>query len=205
MLTDVESKSEGSPSGEITLWLRSWQEGNDQALDHVMNLVMDTLHAMAQRLFLKESARHTLQPTALVNEVYLRLLREKRLQADNRVQFLGMIARKMRQILVDYARKKRFRSPQGNPNLTVSLESVGERPCLEEASVDVLALNEALLRLGRKAPRMAQIVEMRFFAGLTITETSLVLALSERTVYRDWLVAKSRLFQDLAPGRQGHE
>lgn len=201
MANGLDSGTSFSGAGEITLLLRAWRKGDDGALDTVMELVMDTLRNMAQRSFLREAARHTLQPTALVNELYLKLLREKRVEVCDRVHFLGLVGRKMRQILVDYARKRKRRSPMGDPSLTVSLESVGEPSGPKETSFDMIALHEALNRLSRKAPRMGHIVEMRYFAGLTIAETSLALGLSERTVHRDWLVAKARLFQDLGLGR----
>jgi len=197
----VASEPSHSQAGEVTRLLQAWRKGDDEALGKVMDLVMETLHVMAQRLFHGESRRHTLQPTALVHELYVRLLREKRLAASDRVHFLSLVGRKMRQILVDYARKRKSRSPSGDPNLTVSLENVGELRDETPEAVDLLALNEALKRLSRRAPRMSRIVEMRYFAGLTIAETSTALGLSERTVYRDWLVAKARLFQDLQTGR----
>ena len=180
--------------GEITRLLQQWSDGQEEALEKLIPFIYPELHRVAMRYMARERAEHTLQATALINEAFLRLVDCKSLQWQNRAHFYAVSAQMMRRILVDYARSRREKKRGG-----------GRRPvCLDEALVvceeqaeDLLALNEALNALVTVDPRTVKIVELRFFAGLTVEETADVLKVSHMTVARDWAFAKGWLLRQL--------
>lgn len=185
-------------SAEITGLLRRWSEGDAEALPRLLPLVYDECRRIAVRQLRRERPGHTLSPTALVHELYLRLVDQRRADWRNRAQFYGVAARLMRRILVDHARARRARKRDAS-QLRISLD--GER-CDAEASriADVLAIDEALTRLAERDPGQERIVELRFFAGLTVEETALVLGRSPRTIKREWQLAKAWLYRELRGG-----
>lgn len=181
-------------SGEVTELLIRWSNGDRAALDRLMPLIYDELHRLAHRYMRREHPGHTLQTTALVNEVYLRLVDQTKVQWHNRAHFFGIAANLMRQILIQHARR-RHAAKRGGARPSVSLEdAVG---LSEEPVVDLVALDQALTRLDALDPQKSRIVELRFFGGLTVDETAEVLGLSPRTVKREWRVAKAWLYNQL--------
>jgi RNA polymerase sigma factor (TIGR02999 family) len=185
-------------AGELTVWLRRLQGGDAGALDQVVRILYDELRAVARGRLRSEREGHTLSATALVNEAYLRLAHEHRLPADSRTQFLAVASNVMRRVLVDYARA-RSRIKRGSGAERVPLEDV--EPFLTDAEADeVLALEAGLIRLAEASPRAAQVVELRFFSGLTVSEISEHLGLSEKTVQRDWAAARAWLRKEIGSG-----
>ncbi|MCA1600321.1 MAG: sigma-70 family RNA polymerase sigma factor [Acidobacteria bacterium] len=185
------------PSADnITDQLRAWTGGKDtEVSDAVWKFVYDELHRQAQRYLSRERAGHTLQTTALVHEVYLKLVKQENIAWESRSHFFGIAAKLMRQILIDYARTK-YRAKRGGEKDKVPLEnalSVG----IGETNFDLLALDEALTRLAAKEEHLANIVELRFFSGLSVEETAEVLRISESTIKRDWQMAKAWLHREL--------
>jgi RNA polymerase sigma factor (TIGR02999 family) len=185
-------------SHEITQLLLAWSEGDKQALDRLVPLVYDELRRLAQNYMRKERAGQTLQTTALIHEAYLRLIDADRVQWRNRAHFFGIAARLMRQILVARARERGCQKRGGG----------AERVSLDEAMViderldeDLVALDEALGELSQFDARMAQVVEMRFFGGLTEEEIAAALDVSTKTVRRDWRLARSWMRRKLSGER----
>jgi RNA polymerase sigma factor (TIGR02999 family) len=185
-----------TPPASITKILQDWSEGNPSALERLIPLVFEDLRQMAGRLFQRESDGHTLQPTALVNEVYLRLMGQRKINWQNREQFLGVAGLLMRRILVDYA-KGRQTVKRGSGAPKVPLDETIAVP--EMRDLDVVALDEALSRLAEVDPRQGRIVEMRFFMGLSHEEIAEVLEVSVTTVKRDWKMARLWLYRELTP------
>lgn len=179
----------------ITQLLVDWSKGDQAALEKLMPLVYDELRRLASNYLRRERASHTLQPTALVNEAYLKLVDQRHAKWQNRAQFFGISAQLMRRILVDHARQhqaaKRGGSKQQRLSIT-SAERVAKQP-----QIDLLALNEALDELTVMDPQQAQIVELKFFGGLSIEETAEVLGISHATVERDWKMARAWLRRQL--------
>ncbi len=182
-------------SHEITRLLLAWSEGDKQALDRLVPLVYDELRRLAKNYMRKERAGQTLQTTALIHEAYLRLIDADRVQWRNRAHFFGIAARLMRQILVARARERGCQKRGGG----------AERVSLDESMViderlneDLVALDEALGELSQFDARMAQVVEMRFFGGLTEEEIAAALDVSTKTVRRDWRLARSWLRRKLS-------
>lgn len=165
-------------------------------LDVLVPNVYKELRELAQLLFCRERPDHTLQPTAVVHETYLRLARQRRLTWDDRIHFVALAARVMRHVLVDHARRRGAQKRGGDlaPNVLTSQDTVGKH----ENEIDLVALNELLKILADVDPRQANIVELRFFGGLTIPETAEVLGLSHATVEREWAMARAWLFSKLA-------
>jgi len=178
--------------------LRAWGNGERAALDRLVPLVNRELHQLARRYLRDERQGHTLQPTALVNEAYLRLMALDRMQWQDRVHFFAMAARTMRRILVDHARARDNEKRGGGvPKLSLDLAmAVSQAP--EEHFVE---LDDALRRLETIHPRKAQVVELRFFSGLSLDETAAALHMSVDTVKRDWRFAKLWLLRELAGSR----
>lgn len=178
--------------------LRAWGNGERAALDRLVPLVNRELHQLARRYLRDERQGHTLQPTALVNEAYLRLIELDRMQWQDRVHFFAMAARTMRRILVDHARARDNEKRGGGvPKLSLDLAmAVSQAP--EEHFVE---LDDALRRLETIHPRKAQVVELRFFSGLSLDETAAALHISVDTVKRDWRFAKLWLLRELAGSR----
>lgn len=179
---------------QATELLRAWGQGDESARDRLMPLVYDELHRLARRYMRQERPDHTLQPTALVNEAYLRLIDVNRIEWRNRTHFLALAAQTMRRILVESARNRR-RQKRGGGAVRENIDDIGELPRPEER--DVVALNDALNQLAAFDERMSQVVELRFFGGLTVDETANVLNMSPETVMRDWKTAKAWLLREL--------
>jgi RNA polymerase sigma factor (TIGR02999 family) len=180
---------------DVTALLRSWREGDAAALDHLIPLVHNELRRVARARFRQEHPGHTLQATALVHEVYLRLMDVDHLTVNDRTHFFAVASRLMRQILVDHARRKRAQKRGAGVTL-VSLGEVG--PAAETPIVDVLALDEALEALSLRDVRQCHVVELRFFAGLSIDEAAEAIGISAATVEREWAMAKAWLHQRLS-------
>lgn len=185
--------TQASPE-EVTQLLVDWSAGNQAALDKLMPLVEVELHRLAHHYMKRERAGHTLQTTGLVNEAYLRLVGQKNVGWQNRAHFFGIAARLMRQILVDYARKRQFAKRGGNA-LQVSLDQAAI--IADESSAEMIALDDALNALAGFAPEQSRIVELRFFGGLTIEETAEVMKLSVDKVKREWSMAKTWLYHEI--------
>ena len=189
--------SEGSrvhPSGHhITKLLRAWSQGDQGALDQLMPMVYDDLHRLAQRYMAQERREHTLQPTALVHEAYLRLLDSAHPSWQDKAHFFAVCARIMRRILVDWARSRQTlkRGSDAPLEFQDALAGVG-RP-----GTDLVAVDDALTALAAVDPRKSQVVELRFFGGLSAKEAAEVLKVSEETALRDWKLAKSWLRREL--------
>lgn len=180
-----------SAPGAATQLLLAWSGGSREALDEMLPLVYDELHRLAAGYLGRERPDHTLQPTALVHEAYLRLVRQRDVDWRNRAQFLGLAAGIMRRILVNHARDRAAAKRSGDRE-RVSLSLV-EAPT-GNPDVDLLALEAALERLAALDPRKARVVELRFFGGLTTEEVAAVLAISRATVERDWSFARAWLY-----------
>ena len=184
-------------SSDITQLLREWRTGSTAALERLIPLVYDELHTLASRYLARERSNHTLQPTALVNEAYLKLAGQRSVDWQSRAHFFGIAAHLMRQILVDRARH-RGRAKRGGDATTISVEdSDAAIPAPAVDPVDVYVLDRALSRLESLDSQQDRIVELRFFGGLTIQETAEVMGLSTGTVKRDWAVAKAWLYREL--------
>jgi RNA polymerase sigma factor (TIGR02999 family) len=182
---------------EITAQLRAWSEGDDQALPRLTPLIYKELYRIARQCMARQRAGHTLQGTALVNEVYVRLAGIVQVEWRDRAHFFAFCAHSMRHILTDYARSQQ-RKKRGGQAHRVSLEEAeAEFP---HRSTDLLALDEALNALGRIDERKSRVVELRFFGGLSVKETAEVLDVSEDTVNRDWKFAKHWLLKELRAG-----
>jgi RNA polymerase sigma-70 factor (ECF subfamily) len=179
---------------EITGLLVAWGGGDESALERLVPLVYDELRHLAHRYMSRERPGHTLQTTALVNEAYLRLVNWKEVQWQNRAHFFAVSAQMMRRILVDFARDRQYLK-RGGGALQVSLS---EAAALTECrAADLIALDEALTTLTVMDRRKGQVVEMRFFGGLSVKEVGEVLKVSEETVTRDWRLAKVWLMREL--------
>ena len=181
---------------EATDLLLAWSSGDESAFDKLVPLVHAELRRLAQRYMRHERPDHTLQATALVNEAYVRLVDVRRMQWQNRAHFLAVAAQTMRRILVEFARQ-RHRQKRGGDAVRVTIEDAME--IAHEQDADLVALNDALSALAVLDPRMSQVVELRFFGGLTVQETSEVLNVSPETVNRDWKTAKAWLLRELSP------
>jgi RNA polymerase sigma-70 factor (ECF subfamily) len=185
---------EPQPHQDVTELIEAWQQGDAQALERLLPLVYGELRRVARARLRGERGGHTLQPTALVHEAYLRLA-GGRVTPRNRTHLFAMAARLMRQILVDHARRKDARK-RGGAATAVTLHSAVAAP--EIPTIDILALDEALNELHALDPRLCRVVELRFFTGLNIDETAQALGASPATVERDWTVAKAWLHQRLS-------
>jgi RNA polymerase sigma factor (TIGR02999 family) len=172
-----------SSTKEVTQLLLAWSDGDQAALDQIIPLVYGELHRLARRYMQRERVGHTLQTTALINEAYLRLVDWKNVQWQNRAHFFGVAAQLMRRILVDCARPRRY-AKRGGKAVQVSFEEVATLS--HERGRDLIALDDALKSLVRLDRRKAQIVELRFFGGLSVEETAEVMEVTPRTVMREW-------------------
>ncbi len=182
---------------ESTTILKKARAGDAGAAEQLIPLLYDELHAVAVRFFRKERTDHTLQPTALVHEAYLRLVDQDGVEAQDRAHFLALAARLMRQILIDHARHRRSQK-QGGMRVRVPLNDV--YPVSDEDAADLLALQDALAALEELDERKARVVELRFFSGLTAEETAEVLGVSLGTVERDWRFSRAWLQRELSRG-----
>ena len=182
------------PTGDVTRALVEWSQGNQAALTSLMPRVYDELRQLARRSLRRERPDHTLQTTALVHEVYLRLVDQRQVNWHHRTQFFGIAAHMMRRILVDHARRH-VAVKRGRGATRVPLEAVDQfTPALD---VDLVALDEALERLAAFDPRQSRVVELRFFGALTVDETAELLNLSPATIKNDWRMARAWLYCEL--------
>jgi RNA polymerase sigma factor (TIGR02999 family) len=173
----------------VTQLLKRWRKGSREAEAALMERVHGELRRLAAGYMRRERVGKTLQPTAVVNEAYIRLLPQRGVSWENRAHFFGIAARMMRRVLVDHARRKKAIKRDAGPGEPVSVSGVPS-PGREADQVDLLALNNALSALAELDPRQAEIVEMRYFAGLTVEEIAEVLEVSPATVKREWATAK---------------
>ena len=180
--------------GEVTRLLHRMESGDEAAADELVDSLYGELRALAERLMAGQPPEHTLQPTALVNEAWLRIARPGAREWEGRTHFVRLAARAMRSVLVDHARVKRA-DKRGGDRVHRGLDGV--LAYYEEKSMDVVALNEALERLSAMDQQLARIVELRFFAGLTIAETAPLLGVSTPTVERGWRVARLWLLREM--------
>jgi RNA polymerase sigma-70 factor (ECF subfamily) len=188
------SMATASPE-EITQLLLNWEDGDQAALDKLMPLVYAELHRLAHHYMSRERLGHTIQTTALVNEVYLKLVDQRRVHWQNRAHFFAISAQLMRRILVDHARSHAY-AKRGGGARKVSLEDVADLSRIRAA--EIVALDEVLAVLADIDPRQSRVVELRFFGGLTIKETAEVLGLSSATIKSEWRIAKAWLYHQLS-------
>ncbi len=186
--------AEGEPEG-VTGLLLAWNDGDESALEKLVPVVYQELHRLAKRQMQRERPDHTLQTTALINEAYLRLVGLRNVHWQNRAHFFGLCARLMRRILVDFARSHHYAKRGGGAQPISLNESLVVSPKL---STDLVAVDDALKALTTIDARKGQVVELRFFGGLTLEETAAVLKVSPDTVRRDWRLAKSWLLRELS-------
>jgi RNA polymerase sigma factor (TIGR02999 family) len=180
--------------GEATLLLKQWAAGDKQALAELMTLLYDELRRRANLYLSRERINHTLQPTALIHESYLRLINQQQVEWRNRAHFFAVASQIMRHILVDHARNYQT-AKRGNSCYNIALnDDLGANLPPE---IDLIVLDDALARLARMDALQSQIVELRFFGGLSIEETAAVLEISARSVNRSWQVAKAWLYQEV--------
>lgn len=186
------------PSKEVTQLLLAWSDGDQAALEQLVPLVYDELHRLARRYMGKELPGHPLQPTGLVNEAYLRLVDWKNVRWQNRAHFFAVSAQMMRRILVDFARSRNQAKHAGDAR-QVSLENA--LAISADRGTDLVALDDALTALTAIDPRKSQIVELRFFGGLSVEETAEVLKISTITVIREWNKSKAWLYRELSQSK----
>lgn len=179
----------------VTSLLIEWQEGKSAARDQLLAIVYDELRQLARSYLRRESPGHTLQPTALVGEAYLRLVDQRRVSWRSRSHFFGIAAQMMRRVLVDHARSRRAEKRGGDlPRLSLD-EALGVS---DEKSVDLIALDDALTALAELDPRQGRIVELRFFGGFEVKEVAEILEISPATVKREWAMAKAWLHREIS-------
>ena len=183
----------------VTELLRHWSDGDKQAQEKLFQIVYDELHRQAARYLRREQQGLSLQTTDLIHEAYLRLIEVQHVEWQNRLHFFGISARVMRRVLVDHARS-RLAEKRGGSAIRLPLEEA--MAVLPEQDLDFVALDEALTRLAEIDPQQSQVVELRFFSGLSVEETAQIMSVSERTVKRDWNVAKAWLRRELSSGRR---
>ena len=174
--------------------LRAWSQGDESARERLIPLLYHELHRLARRCMRQERSDHTLQATALVNEAYLRLIDVNRVEWRNRTHFLALAAQMMRRILIEFARS-RGRQKRGGGAVRINIDDIAELP--EPQERNLVALSDALSALAMFDARMSQVVELRFFGGLSVEETADVLNVSPETVNRDWKTAKAWLLREL--------
>jgi RNA polymerase sigma factor (TIGR02999 family) len=183
------------PSHQVTKLLKDWSEGDSSAAAELTPLVIEELRRLAHKYMRREKPGHTLQTSALVNEAYVRLVDQSKIQWQSRTHFFGIAARLMRQILVDQARRRNF-AKRGGGAIRVSLNEA--TAVAQEQSANVVALDDALKNLESIDPRQSRIVELRFFGGMSIEETAEALKVSPGTVMRDWTFARAWLRKAMA-------
>ena len=181
-------------SAEVTKLLVAWVAGDESALEQLLPVVYRELHGMARRYMAEERPDHTLQASALINETYLKLVDVRQMQWQNRAQFFGVCAQMMRRILVDFGRRQRYLKRGGGIRPVTFNENLS---MTEAQTTNLPALDDALNALATVDPRKARVVELRFFAGLSVDETAEVLKVSPDTVVRDWRMAKVWLHREL--------
>ena len=180
----------------ITQLLKEWRDGDETALDRLVPLVYEELRRLAHHYMRRERPGHTLQTTALVNEVYLRLVDHKGMRWQNRAHFYAVAAQAMRRILIDHARSRNYLKRGGDVKM-IQLEEAAT--VVQKQAADLIALDDALSELAAIDPRKSKIVEMRYFGGMSVEETAEALDVSPVTVMRDWSTAKAWLLRALSP------
>jgi RNA polymerase sigma-70 factor (ECF subfamily) len=185
-----------SPDGDVNTLLRAWSDGDQSALEKLAPIVYDELRRLARHYMRQERPGHSLQTTALVNEAYLRLVDYKRMRWNNRAHFFAVSAQLMRRILVDHARRHNLKRGGGVQHLSLEDTAVVGTGRGE----DLVALDNAMQALGRIDSRKAQVIELRFFGGLSVEETAEVLKVSPVTVMRDWSTARAWLHREMSGG-----
>lgn len=181
---------------DVTTLLERWNRGDQSAYEDLLALLYDELRQLAEGLLRRERDGHTLQATALVHEAYMRLIGLNHVSLEGRRHFFGAAAGTMRRILVDHARQRQAHKRGGPEARRVDLESLDDLPAAD--GLDVAALDEALTALAAVAPRQAEVVDLRYFAGLSIDETAEVMGISAATVKRHWAFARAWLYRALA-------
>jgi RNA polymerase sigma factor (TIGR02999 family) len=199
-MADRDERLDGAASPMVTGLLLAWGNGDDAALEQLIPLVHAELRRIARRHMAGERVGHSLQPTALVSEAYLRLVDVRRMKWQDRAHFFAMSARLMRRILVDFARSKHYQKRGGGAQKVSFDEGL---VISDERGGDLVALDDALTALAAVDPRKSQVVEMRFFAGLSVEETAESLHVSPETVMRDWKLAKAWLLRELKGAETG--
>jgi RNA polymerase sigma-70 factor (ECF subfamily) len=193
--------AQAAPCVQVSGLLRAWSEGDRDALDKLTPIVYDELHRLARRYMRRERTGHSLQTTALVNEAYMRLVDYKSMKWQNRAHFFAVSAQLMRRILVEHARRRNLKRGRGVQHVSLEETAIvdGQR------DTDLMALDDAMVALARLDARKVQVVELRFFGGLSVEETAEVLKVSPVTVMRDWSTAKAWLYRELTSGTaDGH-
>jgi RNA polymerase sigma factor (TIGR02999 family) len=199
----VSDSSQANPMRSpesVTQLLVDWSDGDQKALDKLMPLVYSELRRLASNYLRRERPGHTLQPTALVNEAYLKLIDQRKAKWQNRAQFFGVAAQLMRRILVDHARQHRAAKRGGADQQRFSITNaaqLGAQQLASKPAIDLLGLHEALNELAEIDPQQSRIVELKFFGGLSIEETTEVLGIGHATVERDWKMARAWLRRNL--------
>ena len=189
------TESPVNSANEVTQLLVSWGKGDQQSLESLIPLVYDELRRQARRYLRRERPDHTLQSSALVHEVYVRLIDQRQANWHNRSQFFGVAAQLMRRILVDHARSRgAVKRGAGVTKLAIAEEVAA----IEMQNVDLIALDTSLTKLGQIDPQQCRIVELRFFSGLSIEDTADALSISPATVKRDWAMAKAWLYREIS-------
>lgn len=183
--------------GQVTQLLKAMNRGDRSAADQLLPLVYTELHRLAKSYMSRERRDHTLQPTALINQAYLRIARQQNIEWQNHAHFIGFAANVMRRVLVDHARERNA-AMRGGKQVRVDLE---EGIAISQGrAAEILLLEEALTRLEKLNPRQAQVVEMRYFGGLSVEEVASVLGIAPRSVKRDWALARMWLFEEIRKG-----
>jgi RNA polymerase sigma-70 factor, ECF subfamily len=194
-----DDEAQKPPCGEVSGLLRAWGDGDRDALDRLTPVVYDELRRLARRYMRGERPGHSLQTTALVNEAYMRLVDYKSMKWQNRAHFFAVSAQLMRRILVDHARRHNLKRGGGVQHVSLEETAIMD----DDRPADLVALDDAMNALARIDPRKVQVVEMRFFGGLSVEETAEVLKVSPVTVMRDWSTAKAWLYRELTGGATG--
>jgi RNA polymerase sigma-70 factor (ECF subfamily) len=185
---------------DVSQLLRAWSGGDQSALERLAPIVYDELRRLARRYMRQERPGHSLQATALVNEAYMRLVDYQRMQWQNCAHFFAVSAQLMRRILVEHARRHNLKRGGGVPHVALEDAAVVGHLAGGSRAADLVALDDAMNALGRLDPRKVQVVEMRFFGGLSVEETAAVLKVSSITVMREWSTAKAWLYRELSGG-----
>jgi RNA polymerase sigma factor (TIGR02999 family) len=195
----MSTRDPSAVAAGVTGLLQAWSAGDASALDALFPIVYDELRQRAGRVLQREGVGHTLQPTALVHEVYLRLVDQQRVQWEGRTQFFAVAARVMRRVLVDHARARLTdKRGAGAKHVTLIDAQLGSDSSTDREAIDLLSLDDALQRLAEFDPRKARLVELRYFAGLSIPDAAEALGVSQATVIRDWNVARRWLHRELS-------
>jgi RNA polymerase sigma-70 factor, ECF subfamily len=185
-----------APDSEVTGLLMRWSEGDEDALEQLIPFVYDECRRIAARQLRREHSGHTLNPTALVHELYMRLVDQHRTSWKNRAHFYCIAARLMRRVLVDHARARQARKRDATRLLLIDPPGAGPDAAADRVA-DLLTIDDALQRLGQRDADQQRLVELRYFGGLTVEETAHVLGRSPRTVKREWQLAKAWLYREL--------